>query len=251
MFFIISKILVVFFRPLFWIAVLTLWALLTKNARRKKVLGIVTLCLAFLCSNKVLVNELAILWEPDKNVQENYPKTAVVLGGFANMDTYRNEVAMTEAAERIYRAMALFRSGKIDTIIVSGGAASITGKLKPESIYVRQYLLQQGFDSGRIFIDTSSKNTFENARETAKILQKLGNRKVLLITSAFHIPRSVKCFQKAGVQVLPHSVQFISNPKRGYIFSDYVVPSSEALFHFDALIKEWVGYAVYRISGKA
>src|SRR5690242_13695644 len=137
MFFLISKILVVFFRPLFWIALLTLLALLTSDAKRKKVMLIIAFCLAFLCANKVLVNELAILWEPDKNPVDTYPRTAVVLGGFANKDEYRNEVVMTEAAERIFRALALYHSRKIDTIIVSGGAASITGKLRPESMYVR------------------------------------------------------------------------------------------------------------------
>src|SRR5688572_11554371 len=212
MFFLLSKIFVVLFRPLFWITVLTLWAVITKNAKRKKVLLIISCCLAFFCSNKVVVNELAILWEPDRNDLSTIPKTAVVLGGFANFDEYRSTVVMNEAAERVFRAMELFRGGKVDTIIVSGGAASITGKLRPESIYVRKYLIQHGIDSNRILVDTASKNTYENAIETAKILKRIGRKsKVLLITSAFHMPRALRVFRKAGIAVVPHNVQFISN----------------------------------------
>lgn len=251
MFFILSKVFAVLLRPLFWIAVLALWGILTKNVRRQKILLGTILGIAFLCSNKVLVNELAILWEPDKNAEIRGTKTAVVLGGFADFDEYRKNVSMTEAAERIFRAMELFRSKQIDTLIISGGAASITGKLRPESIYVRQYLIGQGIDSNRIYIDTISKNTFENGRETAKILKELrNNRKVLLITSAFHMRRSQAVFQKAGIKTQAHSVQFMSNPNRGYIIGDFLVPSSEAMFHFDALTKEWVGYLVYKVTGK-
>ncbi|MBS3914337.1 MAG: YdcF family protein [Bacteroidetes bacterium] len=251
MFFILSKILGVLLKPLFWILVLLLWAWITKNVKRRKILLIISFFILFFSSNKVLVNELAIAWESDKNNVEIFPKTAVVLGGFANYDSYRSGVTLTEAAERIYAAMELYRKHFIDTIIISGGAASITGKIKPESIYVRRYLIQQGIDSNRIWIDTVSKNTWENAVESKKILEQLKCNKILLITSAFHMPRAMQTFKKAGINPVPYNVQFYSNPNRGYIFSDYILPSSEALNRMDAFVKEWVGYLVYKISGKA
>lgn len=252
MFFVLSKLLVVFVRPLFWVALLLIWALLTKKAGRKKVLVWVSLALVFLCSNKVLVNEMALLWEPLKNDETAIPRTAVLLGGFSKYDEYRRQIAITEAGERLFKTIELYRNKVIDTIIISGGAASLTGQIRPESIYAREYLIRFGVDSSRILIDSKSKNTYENAVETEKILIKEGGmRKVLLITSAFHIPRAVKTFQKAGISVVPFGVQFISNPKRGYNVADFVIPSSEALYHFDALMKEWVGYMVYRITGKA
>jgi uncharacterized SAM-binding protein YcdF (DUF218 family) len=252
MFFIISKILVVLIRPLFWILVLLIWALAGKKpVRRKWLLGI-SAGLLIVSANKVIVNELAIMWEPGANKVQTLPRTAVVLGGFSKYDEYRNQIAISEAGERLFKVVELYKSRLIDTIIISGGAASLTGQIRPESIYARIYLIKLGIDSNHIWIDSQSLNTHENALQTAAILRKWGEiRPVTLITSAFHMKRSVKTFQKAGIPVVPMPVQFVSNPNRGYIFSDYLVPSSEALFHFDAFIKEFVGYAVYRITGKA
>lgn len=252
-FFFLSKIFVIFLRPLFWVLVLGLWALLTKRPRRKKVLIIVSLCMAFLCSNRVVVNELALLWEPEiKEESSTLPRLAVVLGGFAEYDASRKRVQLTESAERLFEAFRLVKNGKVDTVLISGGTASINRELIPESIYARKYLMDLGVDSGKILIDTASKNTWENAKYTKQILESAKHRgPVLLITSAFHMPRAKKTFAKAGIEVVAHPVQFISDPGRGYIFSDYVMPSSQALSNFEVLIKEWVGYMVYRISGKA
>lgn len=208
--------------------------------------------LIFLTSNKVVVNELAILWEPENEEIPRHIRTAVILGGFADFDEYRKTVTMSEAAERLFKAMEMLRKQQIDSIIISGGAASITGKIRPESIYARQYLINQGINSGIILIDTQSINTYENAVNTEKIIrQNAMNRSVILITTASHMPRAKRCFKKAGLDVYPKSVQYFSNPNRGYIISDYFIPSSEALKKFDALMKEWVGFWVYRMSGKA
>ncbi|MCC7297656.1 MAG: YdcF family protein [Bacteroidia bacterium] len=251
MFFVVSKILTVLLRPLFWVLLLAAWAFFEKKPLRKKWLLGIIFFLVFVCSNKVLVNELAVLWEPGTNKKQHLPKVAVVLGGFANYDEDRKEVVMTEAAERLYRAIELYRKGSIQTIVISGGAAAITGKLRPESIYAKQYLLQQGIDSAAIVIDTLSKNTFENALQTKLLLDKMNHKgDVLLITTASHMRRAKGCFKKAGINTIPHSVQFFGAPARGYILSDYFIPSSEALRKFDALMKEWVGFVVYRITGK-
>lgn len=195
------------------------------------------------------MNELAILWEPEQQITQPLPRTAVVLGGFAEYDAYRHAVTMSEAAERLYKAIELYRSHQIDTIVVSGGAI---GHFKPESIYARSYLVLQGIDSTRVLIDTVSINTFQNARETAKLLENRNHiTPVLLITTASHMPRAKRCFKKAGVAVVPYCVQYFSNPLRGYVIWDYFIPSTEALKKFDALSKEWVGYMVYRLNGKA
>lgn len=251
MFFVVSKILTILLRPLFWALLLGIWALVAKKAARKKKFFIATLLILFLSSNKVLVNELAIIWEPDKNQMEQMPRTAILLGGFSRYDEYRNQISITEAGERLFKTLELYQNKRIDTIIITGGSASLSGKIKPESIFAMDYLIKMGVDSSHIWIDTLSKNTHQNAVETAKILRQIGFRKAIIITSAFHMPRALKTFKKQGLEVVPLSVQFLSNPHRGYNAADFLLPSSEAMFHFDALVKEWVGYLVYRITGKA
>jgi len=252
-FFIVSKILTTLLRPLFWLLVLLMWSFFAKKPKRKTLLVAIALALLFLSSNKVLVNELAILWEPSHlGKTAANPRVAVVLGGFSDYDEYRHEVVLTEAAARLYKAIELFKNHTIDTIIVSGGAASITGKIRPESIYARRYLIGMGIDSSKILIDTISINTYENAVETAKILKSAHSLgPVYLITTASHMPRAKATFSKAGILVVPKPVQFFSNPARQYILSDWFIPSSEALQKFDALAKEWVGVVAYKLSGKS
>jgi len=252
-FFIVSKILTTLLRPLFWLLVLLLWSFFAKKPKWKTLLVAIALALVFLSSNKVLVNELAILWEPSHlGKTAANPRVAVVLGGFSDYDEYRHEVVLTEAAARLYKAIELFKNHTIDTIIVSGGAASITGKIRPESIYARRYLIGMGIDSAKILIDTISINTYENAVETAKILKSAHSMgPVYLITTASHMPRAKATFSKAGIVVVPKPVQFFSNPARHYILSDWFIPSSEALRKFDAMAKEWVGVVAYKLSGKS
>jgi len=199
------------------------------------------------------VNEFSLLYESKVEILDrNHPRTAVVLGGFAEYDGGRKRVQMAMAAERMFEAYRLYKNHTLDTLIISGGAASLTSNQKPESQYIRKYLIDLGMDSTVILIDTGSKNTFENAVQTKKILVRQNHKApVLLITSAMHMPRAKRVFSKVGILAQPYPVNFLSDLGRGYVIGDYLMPSSEALYHFDALIKEWVGLIVYKLTGKA
>lgn len=252
MFFILSKIFTFFLHPLTWLFILGIWSFLAKKAKRKKILLVIALAQLYLTSNKVLVNELMRGWEcePIKNTQI-LPNKAVVLGGFAEFDSDRQIVQMTDAAERLFKAMELLNKRAIDTVIISGGAASITGKIRPESVYVRDYLIAQGYPSKRILIDSQSKNTYENAIFTKTILANAKIAKpVLLITSAIHMRRASAVFKNASILHVTLPVHFKSDAGRKYIFWDFILPSTEALESYNAVVKEIVGYAAYWLSGK-
>jgi uncharacterized SAM-binding protein YcdF (DUF218 family) len=252
MFFLLSKLLIVLLRPLCWILGLGIWALLTGNEIRRKRLIWVMVALTFLSSNKILVNELARMWEvePAKNARAA-SGVAVILGGYAEWDAHRNRVQMSDAAERLYVPIRLYQQGKINKFILSGGSSSVTGRTKPEATYVKPILLEFGIPDSAIVVEDKSRNTHENALNTASILKKMNIKdEVLLVTSAFHMRRAQAVFSKAGIQVNPFPVHYISDYGRGYFLPDWFIPSSEALFRFDMLIKEFVGYAVYSLTGK-
>ncbi|MGA1862474.1 YdcF family protein [Deferribacter thermophilus] len=81
-------------------------------------------------------------------------------------------------------------------IILSGGRVS--KKIEPEAMVMRKKLIKLGFD-GRIFLDDKSKDTFENAKFVKRIITDNGYKKVLLITSGYHLLRSKILFDKLGV----------------------------------------------------
>jgi uncharacterized SAM-binding protein YcdF (DUF218 family) len=230
---------------------LLIWAYVTKLPERRKKLVFVSLLILFLASNKVLVNEITRAWELEPRKEASIPETAVILGGYAEFDAHRNRVQMSDAADRLYSVVNLYQQKRIKRIILSGGSSSVTGRTKPEADYVLPILKNYGIPDSSVIKESKSRNTHENALNTAKILkEKHIEGPILLVTSSFHMRRSMGTFTKAGIDVRPYPVHFISDYGRGYFLPDFFIPSSEALFRCDAIIKEWVGYLAYAITGK-
>lgn len=239
-------------RPLLWMILIPLLAAFKlKNPKRKKIWLIVASCIGFFCAHKVVVNELALLWETDACELKVLPKTAVVLGGFCEYDKDRDKIVFTDAGERLFKTIELYHKKMIDTIIISGGTGDLFSMRNPEAYYAYRYLVDLGIDSTHILYETESKNTDQNAINTKQLLNKINHHgKVLLITSAFHMRRSVGCFKKQQVPVVAYPVHFIGSKGRGYYFADYFLPQSHALHRFDLISKEWIGYLAYKLTGK-
>jgi uncharacterized SAM-binding protein YcdF (DUF218 family) len=99
-------------------------------------------------------------------------------------------------------------------------------------------------------------NTYENAVNVRKILESRGIKKVLLVTSAMHTPRSLKIFQRQGVEVIPAPTDFIvsrsdleeliATPKSTIL---NLFPTADNLNDFTNALKEYIGYLVYALRG--
>jgi uncharacterized SAM-binding protein YcdF (DUF218 family) len=109
--------------------------------------------------------------------------------------------------------------------------------------FAKQFSLLGG-DASRLIVETSSRNTEENARYTAEIVEPAPDQKWLLITSAFHMPRAIGCFRKVGFHVEAYPV--------AYLTSNSLVPSfgSKGVGLLDLAAKEWVGLVAYRLFHK-
>jgi uncharacterized SAM-binding protein YcdF (DUF218 family) len=248
MFFWIGKLVTLFLHPLVWVFVLILIVLLRKKALGKKAWLVMGLVL-FMASNKGVVN-LMLLTLETSHVPSTFPKTAVVLGGYCNEDPDRGGIRFYPAAERLFKAIELEHKGKIDTIILSGGNFLQNARSRPEALVARDYLLNLGIDSQNILTETKSISTWENAKFTKEILQEQGITQVCLITSAFHMSRSLAVFNKQGISVKPYPVNFYSSPWHSFMWYDWVTPSTQALLNFDMVVKEWVGYLAYKFTGR-
>jgi uncharacterized SAM-binding protein YcdF (DUF218 family) len=248
MFFWIGKLLTLFLHPLVWIYVIILIVLLRKKALGKKTWLIAGLVL-FMASNKVVVNFMLLTLETSP-VPSTFPKTAVVLGGYCNEDPARGGIRFYPAAERLFKAIELKHKGAIDTILLSGGTFLQNSSSRPEALVARDYLINLGIDSHKILTETNSISTWENAKFTQEILQEQGITQVCLITSAFHMSRSMAVFRKQGINAIPYPVNFYSSPWHSFMWYDWVAPSTQALLNFDMVIKEWVGYLAYKLTGR-
>ncbi|MGB0084688.1 MAG: YdcF family protein, partial [Rhodomicrobiaceae bacterium] len=174
----------------------------------------------------------------------------IVLGGMIDslVSVARNEVALNEAAERLTEAAALARRYPGARIVISGGDGSLVYRSTDEAGIAKRFLTQIGIDPARITLETRSRNTWQNAVFTKKLIAPKPGERWLLITSAFHMPRAMGCFRAAGFDVIAWPVDFRTRGLEDLLrFSS---GASGAWSDIDLAANEWVGYLAYWITGR-
>jgi len=251
MFFVLSKMVSFLLKPFFYILLFLVLSMLPKFARFSRRLRTASLVLIVIFGNHVLLNEILIAWEISPS-NAKPTKTVVVLGGYTSFDRGRQRMGFNEAAERFVFPLQMLSSGKTNRLVLTGGSGNVFNRDYFESSAAKQFALKFGIADSQILIDDKSRNTWENAIETKKILDSLGIKEnVLLVTSAGHMRRSMACFKKAGVNFISYPVNFKSHLDRKYSWDAMLIPSAGNISKWDALIHEWIGYIAYKLTGKA
>lgn len=123
----------------------------------------------------------------------------VVLGGGIRGATPRRpDPDLGQAADRVWHAARLYHAGKAPLIIVSGGSLPWLGERQPEADAMLAFLVDLGVPAHAILLEGRSMNTRENALYTAELLAREGHERVLLVTSALHMPRAWRPFARSG-----------------------------------------------------
>jgi len=252
MFYILSKTFDVLLMPLTMAFIAIIYATFTKNRTRSRWIIGTTLFLLYLVSNPIFVNGLIKWWEPvNYQVGSGYEVGAVLTGGMSKRYDYKTKhIWLGKSGDRAVQAFELYKKGKIKKIIISGGSTSLrTDKLtQSENDGIRQYLIDSGVRAEDIFQESKSQNTRDNATNTARVLrERFNTNKCVLITSAFHIPRAVGCFHKAGVEALSFPAHYMYENHEFWI--DKLFPSEEALVAFYYIWHEMIGFAAYKLMG--
>ncbi|MDR2962823.1 MAG: YdcF family protein [Bacteroidales bacterium] len=254
MFFILSKIAYFLATPLVWIFILCIIALCVKQKTTKKTLFIISGVLLLLLSNPFVAHQATRAWEtPPINARsiESPYEYAIVLGGFTDYDAAMERVVFQSSSDRMWQALWLYRQGKVKKLILSGGEGRILQRGYTESESTRDFLLQIGIPAHDIIVETRSRNTFENIKYSKQILDSLNNTlPALLITSATHLPRAMACARKAGLHTHAFSTDYAVAPESLSI-DFYIIPESSALEEWRKLIREIIGFAMYKLVGYA
>jgi len=253
MFFILSKILLIFLFPFTWILVGLGFAFFAKSAKWKKRGRITAIVVLLFFSNTVVYQEFCRQWEvfgtPLKDVQHH--DVGIVLGGMAEYNNDLKELSIRRGGDRIWQAITLYKTGKIDKLLISGDNGDLVDKGLKEAIQMKRTLVQWGIPANDIIVETLSRNTHENAVETKKILTRSYPQydSFLLITSGRHMRRSLACFDAVGLKCTPFSTDLYTGPNRSYTFDQYLIPDVSTLNDWNGLLKEWVGYVSYAAAG--
>jgi uncharacterized SAM-binding protein YcdF (DUF218 family) len=217
--------------------------------------------LLWLASTPVFAALLSVVVEeknPSTALEEISPKDVIiVLGGGlarpAKMGSAGDRVIQTArllcaGSDRVMQAALLWRGGKGGTIIISGG--DLPWVRSNEASLAAEILEAYGVPSDSIIVEGNSRNTHENAVNTAAIWKERRYHSGILVTSAIHMPRALASFRKVGLDVTPWSADVSDQyPLVNSVFD--LLPDARALAATTAAIKEWVGLAVYRLRGWA
>jgi uncharacterized SAM-binding protein YcdF (DUF218 family) len=187
--------------------------------------------------------------QPPADLQPPYG--IIVLGGAINdlMSAARGQTIFDEGGERITEAVILAKRFPQARVVYTSGTNSVLGGSSNEAARARDLMVAMGVARDRVTIEDKARNTDENARFSAAIVHPEASQRWVVVTSAFHMPRAMGVFEKAGFHPIAYPVSFYTV---GRGFDDFR-PIFDPLGNLKTLalaMHEWIGLAAYWTSGR-
>lgn len=254
--FVISKLLSAITQPVFWLALWWLLALLLlgrkpKAARRMLWSGLLALgLLGFQGIPDALLRPLENRYALP--APEALPQHAgvIVLGGALEHPaswSAHGQVALGESAERMTVPAGLMHQSALAhwQLVFSGGEGRLLTTGVTEGQLAQQFYQEQGLDMARVTIEQGARTTRENAQRVAQTLgARCGNERWLLVTSAWHMPRSVPEFETVGCKVTPYPVDYRTGTHTDW----HEYRMAKSLMHWQTALHEWLGQLAYTLT---
>jgi uncharacterized SAM-binding protein YcdF (DUF218 family) len=257
LFFILSKTVGVLLLPTNFLIVLGLAGALVSMTRfaligrRLMIAAIVLLALAaFSPLGSLLLYPLESRF-PAWSAAQGAPDGIVVLGGPIDPDVSvaHGTPVIRTAPDRIVAAAALARKYPNARIVFSGGSASLISSEAREADYAATVFESLGVDRARLIMDRASRNTYENAVLSKQLAAPKPGERWLLVTSAFHMPRSIGLFRKVSfaVEAYPVDWHLGRDAADSLAFTQF---STDGLVRTDIAVREWLGLVAYWLVGR-
>lgn len=250
MFFVLSKVLqiLIYPLPLLLLALLGIlvwyhrkWA---RSALLVVIIGLYSLSVPF--TTNYLMYQLEVSRPSLDKLQQKYD-VVIVLSGMVNLWLSKEDrIEFTESVDRILAGISLIKQGIGDKLLISGGSGSLFDQSFSEAEVLKKFAMEFGLSADQILVEGTSRNTYENAVNSARLIKSHDYQHVLLITSAFHIPRALAAFHKQGIFPDTYPVDFYATDR---ITPFSFIPSADSLIEIELVIHEWVGMIMYRLQG--
>jgi uncharacterized SAM-binding protein YcdF (DUF218 family) len=243
MFFILSKVLIVFIFPLTWVFGLMIYAAFTKRPKRKHVFIIAATAVLYFFSNKFTADAIARIWDvPPYQPSAKTYSCVILLGGFVSEDE-SGQGYFNWATNRYTQATKLLANHTASHLLFSGGNSDINPDGFIEANFVKAELKKQNVADSLILLDGKARNTAENAIFARQLLKQANLKPpYLLVTSAFHMRRAKLIFKNAGINIVPYTSNNMASNRHIYV-KDFL-PDIDAIARWNLYIKEMAGYVV-------
>jgi len=239
----LHKILPLIFSPLIMIILLIIFGLIT-NSKKISLIGVFIL---IVCSLPIVSGKLVAYLESDYQLSEPSNITStdaiVVLSGMIRTINSKDglDYEFGEASDRIFAGINLFKEKKAPKLILTRGKLPWSVGI-PEGEYLKEIAITNGISENNILLTENVENTDQEAKAIKKLLSKDKHR-VLLVTSAYHMPRAQKVFEAAGINVVPFPVDFQKGLSKITFMS--FIPSANALSGTSFFVREMIGRVYY------
>ena len=241
----LNKILPLIFSPLFFILSIIIFGLII-NSKKTSFLGIVIL---IICSMPILSSKMIAYLESDYELNQpseiDTANAIVVLSGMVKTIKTKDglDYEWGGAVDRFFTGINLFNLDKAPTLIFTGGKLPWSIGV-PEGEFLREEAIKLGIPKKDILLTENVENTDQEAKAIKKLLS-IDDPKVILVTSAFHMPRAQLVFEAAGISVIPFPVDFLIGTGKITLMS--FIPSASSFASTNFFVREMIGRTYYNL----
>jgi uncharacterized SAM-binding protein YcdF (DUF218 family) len=228
--------------------------LLTRFATLGRRLMATALVLLAICGFSPLANFVLYPLEqrfPKWDSSRGDPDGIIVLGGSldADLSAAHGVTVISGAADRIVSAATLAHRYPNARLVYTGGSPNVLNNDAKEADYATGLFQGLGIAKSRLTMERLSRNTVENAEFTKDLVKPKPGERWLLVTSAYHMPRSMGLFRKAGFPVEAYPVDWKVGTEEDLL--KYYVNANAGLGRIDLGAREWLGLIANRLTGKS
>lgn len=203
------------------------------------------LIIAFTPASDFLMRPLENRFSPPQTL--DHIDGIIILGGAVGI--LRDQIKLSPQGARMSGTLALWQQHPNAKLVFTGGVGGLLtdGDRWTEAQAAKRFFQEVGADHNRVIYEDRSRNTRENALYTMEKIQPKAGERWVLVTSAFHMARSVGCFRAVGWNVIPYPVDYETEEEG--IALNVSRDASGNLKRFDIAAKEWIGLIAYRFQG--
>ena len=241
----LHKILPLIFSPLFFILSIIIFGIII-GSKKTSFVGVVILVI---CSMPIVSGKMIAYLESDYELNRpseiDTANAIVVLSGMVKTIKTKDSLdyEWSEAVDRFFAGIDLFRLNKAPTLIFTRGKVPWSIGL-PEGEFLREEAIKLGIPKKDILLTENVENTDQEAKAIKKLFS-IDNPKIILVTSAFHMPRAQLVFEAAGINVIPFPVDFKTGAEKLTFMS--FIPFAGSFASTNFFVREIIGRTYYNL----
>jgi uncharacterized SAM-binding protein YcdF (DUF218 family) len=241
----LHKILPLIFLPIMMVIIIVIIGL-NKNNKKYVYTGI---GLLYILSTPLFSNFFFKLIEGSEYIKSvrliESANAIVVLSGMLEINEFRNKNYVEwKDPDRFFAGIGLFKEGKAPKLVFTGGKNPWSTATKTEGEVLKVFAISSGIQPEKIFVTKNVENTAEEASAVKELISPF--KRIILVTSAFHMYRAKMLFESQGFIVIPYMVDYKTSPNSAIKIMDFL-PSAKNLELSEAGLRELIGRLFYKV----